>query len=313
MHRREADRVQCDGLRLALVLPVFLAAFFICTDNVALACASCGSGGDEPMVLFPAETTKVYSGISWTPKQQSTGPDGSMLTSIGPDRRAGYTLAIGQSLNRRSFVVLSGGLVRNGYADRAESGFSDPVISGRWTVVLPNLAQPWIPQVQFLAGYRPALARSVQESEDNNLLDVFGSGFHEIRGGVDVWFGMFPVKPGFALVMTQPLAERYRGILLRPGRLVRGTFSVTALAPTPGKTMKIAAGLTVDRRAASSLNGAVVENSTQSYNGLFLSTDVSILDSDVIKLAISSQGGLGERINAVTSNSLSVGWSRVFR
>lgn len=311
-----SDRLRSFFLQLSLVGLVSLSY-----AGQSWACASCGSGGDESMVLFPAETTKAQTGLVFTPTLQSTGPDGSVLTSSGPDQRATFSAAVGQSLGRRAFVVLAASVLTNFRTDHSgscshscsETGLGDPVISGRWTAVMPSLAEPWIPQVQILAGYRPALARSIHTSADPNQLDAFGSGFSEVRSGLDIWFGMFPVKPGLAIAVTESLPARYEGILLQPGRLVRGTSSLTVLAPVAGQALKFAAGVTMDRRSDSRLDGERVEDSRQTTNGWFASADLNVSDPDTVKLSVSQQGGWGKRMNSVLATSLSVSWSRVVR
>ncbi|NDE15418.1 hypothetical protein EBZ80_10860 [bacterium] len=305
-----------DILALVLALmPGFLLAF---GPGRAMACASCGSGGDDPLVLFPAESLKIYAGATVTPTLASTGPDGEILTSSGPDRRATTTVAAGVALSRRAFLTVSDAIVSNARGDASRSGPGDPVLSGRYTLVMPQLAQPLVPQVQLLGGYRPAIATSIHDATDANLLDVFGSGFDEWRAGFDVWFGMFPVKPGFALIMTESIPARHNDILLQPGRLYRATTSLTGVAELPfldGSTwpLKIAAGLTNDQRGPALQDGDSVPASRQSATGAFASADVGVSSSGNIKVSLARQGIAGRIRNAVASTSWTVAWSSVLR
>lgn len=289
--------------------------------KAALACASCGSGGDDPLVLFPAETVKFLTGVSVTPSLASTGPDGKRLASTGPDRRVSTIAAAGVALSARGFVTVSGSFTTNSRGDASKSGLADPSIAGRYTVVMPRLDRPLIPQVQLLAGYRPAMTRSIHDSSDPMLLDVFGSGFDEWRTGVDVWMGMPAIKPGFALTVTEPLAARHNGVMLKPGRLVRGTLSLTSMISTmqigdyaiAPRQVKLAAGLITDRRGPLWQDGQPVRDSEQSVDGFFASTDFAASESGTVKLVMARQGITRQTRNAVESTTWSVGWSLVLR
>lgn len=299
----------------------FAAAFFSAVffaASLAFACASCGSGGDDPLVLFPAETLKVYAGVAMTPSLRSTGPAGEALNSAGPERRSNTIAAAGLALSARAFVTMSGGVTTNARGDASQSGATDPGIAARYTLVMPRLDRPHVPQVQLLAGYRPALVRSIHDSSDPNLLDVFGSGFDEWRAGIDLWSGMLPVKPGLAFSVTQPVAARHNGVWLKPGVLARTTFSLTSmlLAPNFGigsRQVKLAAGFVADRRQPSSQDGEAVPDSAQSVDGIFASTDVPATESGTVKLVMSRQGITNQTRNAVISTTWTMAWSEVLR
>ena len=48
-------------IRLAVVGVMMLLSFI---STKALACASCGSGGDDPLILYPWEDFKIYAGFA---------------------------------------------------------------------------------------------------------------------------------------------------------------------------------------------------------------------------------------------------------
>ncbi len=294
----------------------------------AYACASCGSGGDEPLVLFPAEALKVHGSISITPQLASTGPDGTALQSAGPDRRIAATFAVGLAISPRSFLIVSESLVTNSRTSSSgsgtrpssvnQSGIADPLVSGRYTLVMPQLSRPLIPQVQVLAGYRPAMVRSIHDSTDAHLLDVFGSGFDEIRIGTDLWMGMLPVKPGIAVSVTESVATRHNGTLLKPGTLVRTTCSLSGAIPAgdfgiEALPVKLSAGVTADRRGQATADRDRVEDSEQSVNGAFVSADFLAFESDSIKLTMARQGAFGTVKNSVASTNWTMAWARVLR
>ncbi len=256
--------------------------------------------------------------MTLTPTLQSTGPEGEILSSAGPDRRATTTMAAGIALSRRAFVTMSGGLVTNTRGEASRSGIGDPLISGRYTLMMPQLARPFVPQVQLLGGWRPSFTTSIHDATDANLLDAFGTGFDEWRAGVDLWMGMLPVKPGFALVVTESVPARHDDILLRPGRLYRATTSLTTMAQIPSAggppwPLKIAAGLTTDRRDRALQDGSPVPGSEQSSAGAFASVDGGVSSSGNIKLTVARQGIAGRVRNAITATSWTVAWSSVLR
>ncbi len=312
----------------------FMAVFFsmslICffSSGYALACASCGSGGDEPLVLFPAETFKIYGGVAVTPQFESTGPDGLTLQTAGPNRRVNSTVAAGIALSPRGFFTVAQTVVTNSRtrtnnsdarkSSASKSGAADPSFSGRYTVMMLQLSRPLIPQIQILGGYRPALARSIHDSSDANLLDVFGSGFDEVRVGADLWLGMLSVKTGVAMTLTESIAARRSGILLKPGTLVRLTTSLTMLSTVDHfginvQLVKLAAGVTADRRTRAAADRELVDGSEQSVNGAFISADLAALESDSVKFTVARQGVFGVVKNAVASTTWSLAWARVLR
>lgn len=284
----------------------------------SLACASCGSGGDDPLVLFPAETLKVLAGTSASPALSSTGPSGELLASLGPQRRWTSTFAAGFSFSPRLFVVLAQPVVNNQRDERSRTVLADPALNARYTILMPRLAQPLVPQVQLVAGVRPAFAASAASSSDPALLDVGGSGHDEYRAGLDVWMGMLsPLKPGISAVVTESAPRDVGGSVTRPGRLFRLTASLTSMwaVPLPGLAgalpLKLATGLTTDRRQPMSQDGVEVPMSSQSFNGLFASGDFAAGDGNNIKMTWSRQGAFGVAKNSVVASTWALAWSRV--
>lgn len=313
-------------IKCAAALISMSAIFSISRD--AYACASCGSGGDEPLVLFPAEALKIHGSISVTPQLESTGPDGSALQSAGPDRRVTSTFAAGMAISPRGFLTVSQSLVTNSRiassepgmspSTQSQSGIGDPSVSGRYTLVMPQLSRPLIPQVQILAGYRPAMVRSIHDSSDVHLLDVFGSGFDEIRIGTDLWLGMLAVKPGLAASVTESVATRHNSTLLKPGTLIRATCSLSGAVPVGdfgivAQPVKLSAGLTAERRGRATADHETVEGSEQSVNGAFVSADFPAFESDSIKVTVARQGVFGIVKNSVVSTNWAMAWARVLR
>ncbi len=67
------------------------------------------------------------------------------------------------------------------------SFFTNPNVGGRLTLWQPNQSKVLLPQVQLLFSYTPKIVTARSESQTRDLVDVFGSEFHEINLGYDIW------------------------------------------------------------------------------------------------------------------------------
>ncbi|MEY4630540.1 MAG: hypothetical protein RIQ81_660 [Pseudomonadota bacterium] len=197
---------------------------------------------------------------------------------------------------------------------------ADPTLNARYTILMPRLTESYLPQVQLVAGFRPSLAKSAATSTDPALLDVGGSGHDEYRAGLDVWMGMMPqVKPGLSAVITESAPVRMNDVAIRPGRLIRVTASVTSTVevPVPGLVhtvpVKLAGGMTADRRQPLTQDGTEVPGSSQAANGLFASGDVAAGDGNTVKMTWARQGAIGQTRNSVVASTWSLAWSRVMQ
>lgn len=288
---------------------VALALFFVGSAR-AYACASCGSGGDDPLVLYPNEETKAYVGLSRATAFKNVGPGGEVVTAGGPATKDTTTVAVGRAISRRAFATVTLPYVRNARDGDSESGMGDPSVAARYTAVLPTLAEPALPQVQLVAGYKHAQAKSIHDTEDpRTLLDVFGTGFSEAKAGVDVWYGNYAAKAGVAVTALFPQERTFDGTRYQPGDGVRATASAGYGWTARAKTT---VGANREQRRALRLDGEEQADSGQLVHSAFLTQDLMPGPLDDVKLTLSRQAAFGRNVNTARSTSVSLAYTRVF-
>lgn len=292
-------------------LSLFLgAASLSLAASRAVACASCGSGGDDVMVLYPNEEQKLYAGFARQGGFRNIDTDGEDRTAGGPERRETMALAYGRAFSRRSFATLTLPLHRNILGDESASGIGDPVLAGRYTLVMQNLAEPILPQVQLIFGYKHAQATSIHDTEEpKTLLDVFGSGFSEARGGIDVWFGQSMVKPGIAVNANYPLAKRYADKTLQPGYGTRATASLALSAPAPWR-LKSALGVNRESRAELQIDGKLQSDSASVNHSGFATVDIGLDPEGSLRVSYSRQAWFGNNRNTASSSTMACAYMR---
>ena len=211
------------NLRFALALAVTL--LFSGNAQPTLACASCGSGGDDPLVLYPFEQVKTYIGFTNASNFRNIDQTGAEASAGGPTSKRTMIGAVGYGISPRSFVTATVPYIHNVRKETSHSRLGDISVSGRYALLLQSIDQPLIPQVQLLFGYKSATGRSLHESKDfKTLIDVSGTGFQELRSGVDVWFGMTDLKPGVSHSYAMPLKRDFNGKSYHPGLVSRSTL-----------------------------------------------------------------------------------------
>lgn len=274
----------------------------------ARACASCGSGGDDPLILYPNESLKFYLGLSQLSDFHNVDPDGSLSTAGGPSSKETLTLSGGYAISPRAFVTLTAPYIRNSLDGDSRSAFGDPSLAGRYSVVMQSLAQPWVPQVQLIAGYKHAQARSLRESNEmKTLIDVFGNGFSEAKMGVDVWYGMAAVKFGAAHTVSKPLKRDFDDVTYEPGLVQRST---TSLGYLWAESWKTTIGMSRELRGALKVDGASQPNSQQQNNSAFLNLDVMTSALDSVRLSYARQAFAFRNQNTTSSRSVSMAYMR---
>ena len=203
---------------------VFCALAMLNMESIARACASCGSGGDDPLILYPNERIKDYFGLSQSSNFKNIDPDGSESTSGGPNTKQTFTLATGRALSTRSFAAFTVPYIRNLRDGKTIAGVGDVSVAGRYSAILQSIDEPLIPQLQVLFGYKVATGRSTHNSQElKTLMDVTGTGFDEIKTGIDIWWGISRIKPGFSQLFLFPQAKSFQGVRHQPGNISRTT------------------------------------------------------------------------------------------
>lgn len=249
-----------------------------------IACASCGAGGTSPLVLYPNETLKAYVGLSVAGAGERVMRDGTTAPTAAPNRKETLSAAVGYAPTRWATVAVSVPYITNrGDDGDSRAAVGDPLIETRLTAVQAAWDRPMVPQVQGLATYKQARARSIYETEDPfRLLDVFGNGYDELSAGADLWWGMAPVMPGFAYLVTQALPRTQDGQTLTRGLRQTVTLSV---GTTPIANLHAAIGVIRDTKAAEAIDGEAVPKSDAKQHNGFASLRYNPTPADEIRLS----------------------------
>lgn len=191
----------------AVALAGVLAAALLLGGGEARACASCGSGTGDPLVLYANERAKVYLGLSQSLGRQVLTSTGEVGHALGARSQGALTLSAGLALGRRAFVTLTVPGLANGAPGALQAGLGDPSLAVRSTLLAAVAAAARRPQVQVVAGFRPGLARSTTAGtvRRRDLMDRFGEGSNELRAGLDLWWAHLPIKVGVATFLLAPL------------------------------------------------------------------------------------------------------------
>ena len=272
------------------------------------ACASCGGGGDDALVLYPNETWKVLIGLGRTSGYQYVQPDGRIGHSAGPDAQDMVAVSMGKAFSRRLALTVTVPYLRNVNVVATRRGFSDPSATLRWTVVAPDFTVPELPQVQLLVGLRYGILGSIYEAQRADLLDVFGAGFDEAKVGCDVWFGMFPIQFGTAFMALFPLPRLVTGSVIQPGAAFRALLT---LAYTRVDVGRIWFGLSRDVQSLLKQDGEVQAQSGKIAHNLAGGLDAYVSPMDVIRLSAAQQAAFASA-NALASLTLQLAYSRAW-
>jgi hypothetical protein len=272
---------------------------------LAIACASCGSGGDSPLVLYPNEAYKVYVGQAFQADLRSLTPDGGEAVDLGPRRRDITTVAAGASFLTDWFATLTAPYVTNARDGRTRSGLGDVLASVTWTVAPASLLAPAVPQVQVTAAYKRAEGKSPYETEDANALDVFGNGFDEARAGVDLWWGASAWKAGGNVTVLVPRERRYEEHTLGGARGARVTLTG---GYGFGEAGKVIGGCVLERRGRKTDGGRPLAHSDEAANGVFAGGDAMIGERQAVRLTLARAAAFGANRNGVRSDAITVAW-----
>lgn len=231
-------------------------------------------------------------------------PSGKSGIDGGPQFKDTYHLSVGKSINESAFVTFLLPYLSNRKNGEYKTSTGDPIFSLRWTALMPNIAEPLVPQVQLLFSYKYALARSLYDSQyPRNLLDVFGNGFSETRIGLDVFWGMREWKYGFAHTLQMPTARYFPGAHVELGLGMRSTVLVGFGQTQWGKVLM---GLNREQRDQTRTNGELVSQSESFNYSLFTTADWIVAPLDAMIRATVSRRGLEGFHNQNTGQSVSV-------
>ena len=236
-------------------------------SEMALACASCGSGGGNPLVLYPNESQKLLFGLS---RQSNINEIKSNGDEYSPNlRHRDQTLiAGGVQFKRRYQVAFSLPYVTNRTADgRQYSGLGYYAFGFKYTALQQTFMEPNRPQIQLLLDHKPIHAKSVFDYERLDGLDITGSGLVTTTLGIDLWWGMRALMFGGLLSSTY---NQQREIEERS--VTRGTANTIAgtLGYLVNSKNLVTTGVSVTRKMSDQDNDRKVADSESSRGDVFL-------------------------------------------
>lgn len=274
-------------------------------QHKALACASCGSGSDDPLILWPSEQLKTYIGFSSSGGFEVVGAQGERGTEAGPTARDSLTMAVGKALREDLFATITTGVQQNRKSVSSLRSVADPMIAARWSWLMPDFTEPLRPQIQLMGSYKFAQSRSLQETQRLDLLDAFGTGIPETKLGLDVFWGMGLLKGGFALATLFPEERKLGSSVVFPGNALRftGTFGMAIDGAS-----KVLVGTVLEKREQRRDNGLRIVGSEVISTSIFLTGDWGFTQSQTLRVSITDKGSLGSNRNMIASRSASVAW-----
>jgi hypothetical protein len=157
-----------------------------------------------------------------------------------------------------------------------------------------------------LAAYKHSVAPSLRSTDyEKTLIDVRGSGFNEVRSGLDVWWGQGDIKLGFAEMLTYSVARRYDNVSYQPGLIRRSTVTTGYQWNIHGKIL-FGANLELKERLRS--DGEAISDSEQQNMSLFLTQDWQFQDLSSIRGTVSKQAAFGANRNTARFVSMTIGY-----
>ncbi|MCX6118637.1 MAG: hypothetical protein NT027_13935 [Proteobacteria bacterium] len=287
---------------------ILLVTYLSLFNSSVYACASCGSGGDDPLILFPWETWKAHLGFARVSDFELIDQKGETGYEFGPESRNTTIVSFGRAITNRSFVTLTAPYIVNQRRERQMSGWGDPMVAVRYTMLQQSLENESIPQVQFIASYRTGDAVSVYETADPARLDVRGSGVPEARVGIDLWSAMKSIKYGAAQTVTTPVGSKDSEIGdVKPGVAFRTTLTTGYGWGDQGKVL---CGVNREYSFKKSLNGQPLEDSEMLAHTAFLSADAMVQRNTNVRFTFAKSLGLLDHRNVSKSQTLTMAVQR---
>jgi hypothetical protein len=276
----------------------------------AWACASCGSGGEDPLILYPNEKFKIYQGISSSWNFRNIDADGVESSAGALQRKDVLSLFAGIGFGTRSFVSFGLPILQNSSSESTVTGMGDLGVSGRYSLLMQSLAEPWMPQVQLIIGAKAGNAVSIHDTErSKDLLDVRGSGFDEIRAGVDLWHAMTNWKLGFAQVQVYSFPEKFSGVSYEPGMTSK---SVATLGYGFGNAARIATGVLREHKEQLTVAGVEVSGSSQLSHRYFVNADLMLDALTSMRIGFSDRASVFASYNSFSARQVNAALMRAF-
>jgi hypothetical protein len=289
------------------MLIIMLLTILLSAGQQAVACSSCGSGGADPLILNPYEKQKIYFGLGLQTGFQDIDQHGQQRSSYGPRQKQSLDLAFAQRVSTRAFVSAVANFGRNVHGDESEMQNGDASLNTRFNVLQQNIAEPWIPQIQFIASHRFALGRSIYEQRREHGLDVFGAGYDETYLGADLWYGMSTIMWGVSVLFGRPDAADSEAGAIKPGAMQRWIATAGGM---PLDEVKLIGGLIQEKRGAFALEGTKQPDSERRTHDLFLTMETLYPEGSNYRVTLNQRAAWGDNQNAVKATAITLAWMR---
>jgi hypothetical protein len=275
------------------------------SPSQSLACASCGSGSDDPLVLWPNERLKTYLAIASSQNLRPVDERGRVGESSGPKSLDMLIFAIGKAVREDLFFTFTLPVIQNRTDDGSLRSLGDLVTGARWTWLQSDFTRPLVPQIQLMGSHSFPIARAQQESSRLDLLDVFGSAVPETKIGVDTFWGQSSLKGGFAVAGLFSSERTLGSSSVFPGNGIRSTVT---LGYSLGGLSKWLIGGVQELREERRDDGRRVPESNVAAYSFFTTFDWSLLESHMLRLSVTDKGRLLANRNTVAATSVSLAW-----
>jgi len=283
---------------------VIVVSVWMMGEPSALACASCSSGGDEGLVLFPNEEFKLGLALGRSGQFANVDGQGRESSAGAVVAKETFRLSAGYQPVIGFFAVVGVPVVSNVGEDFRRSGLGDPMITARYTILQQTFVRPLVPQVQIYGGYKHSIARSLHDTSDmKRQSDVYGNGFSEMRAGIDSWYGMSRIRAGLAALWWDGFDRVIGGVTYRPGLGVRLTATVGAGWTAKQKSV---VGMYHDEVEAIEIGGVTKGGADQESNSIFAAHEWMTAMNESWRVSASRQAAFGNRRNATTASTLNL-------
>jgi len=248
----------------------------------AVACASCGSGGGDPLILYPNEDLKFYFSLGHQKVEKEVSAASKRDDVYGPKQKTNALLSLGLRLHYDLFTTFTTGLQFNQREGHKGQGVVDPSLLFRYTIVNQTFEKPWYPQIQGVLGYKHAQGTSIHSSKEPDLVDVTSSGYSDIKIGFDVWYGMHDIRGGIAYLRLISLPRKESdGSKNENGLTHRWTAT---LGYQLSAMFKVTGGLNRQTTEARRYQGSLVDDSEIQDHSAFVNLDFMGYESQSVRL-----------------------------
>lgn len=264
-----------------------IACLLALAPKLAWACASCGSGGKNPLILYPNERLKFYLGISQSSGSRNFDRSGDMSRSSGRDIGRSSLLAAALRVSRSTFLTSSVPYMSNIKGSRSQSSHGDPLFAVHWIAIQQSFAELSIPQWQFIASFKPSVSRGINENLDEQQLDVFGSGYNELSLSTDLWWGMSLWKFGISQSVTYSEAESFNGLKHKPGLKSQ---TIMTFGRDHSQYGKVISGFKWDAHQKTKVEGLDSQQGELRNLSAFLTVDSKLTSTSSVRLTFDKRG-----------------------